>query len=620
MNFVKATYPYFIQTWLLVAFLFGFSGYNAQTYFSVKENYLRNKPSSAAVNADFVNAYPDTTVSNFAFTAARNFGGNLGLASAPYFFQRRTEEPGFIFFRPFFSNDRIHSADVKYYRSEGPFAELIGIAGTGKFQMFKLLFSHTPAGKMNFTLRLNQYTSGGFYKRQESRITNLYLSSNAQSKNQRTGYYFYVLHNSVSNLENGGIRDTLLNARTALQTKSLLSVRLTAADRSNKQSRVEFQPYWRLQKSKDSLSPVEQILSLQSSFDDQSYRYRDQAIARDGFYTNRFRDSLSTLDSAHVRQFRNGLSYHLSDRYKRWGLELAYRNEITQVWQWTDDLMINDIVKTHVFFNPGLKDSMQRLSLQAKASQVLRGYNAGDVMYQAEGDWNINVKRGTRFFVAGSFENRRPDQQFLKWQSNHFRWEEGFAQQQKTELELILQVRNFLRVNFLRQNIHNLLYFNEQALPKQLQGTAKNTAIAVSVAKVLFRHLGLFAEHRIQQSTAATVLRFPSQITTARLFYTGNLSKNKLQLNFGTQLQLYQNFSPYSYMPATQVFYLQSTVNTGVFPYLDVYLSGRIRPVSFFVKLENILANVVGYNYFLQTAAFQPASALRFGISWMFFD
>ncbi len=616
----KTTYLKIIQTGVFLSSLFWHSNTIAQTYFSVREDYLRSKSSVDPVSEEYRNTYPDTTVNKVAFYSVRNFGGNTGLPSAPYLFQRKSQEPGFIFYRPFFNSDRIHVSDVRYYRTTGPFAELTGIAGTGKLQMFRLLFSHTPAEKMNITLRLNQYTSGGFYKRQQSRITNLYLSSNFEGSRHRAGYYFYVLHNGVYASENGGIRDTFLNSKTALQTKSLLAVRLSAANRNNRQTRVEFQPYLRLQREKDTLRNTDHLLSLQFSFEDQSFRYQDRGIATDGFYNNRYRDSLYTMDSAHVRQFRNGISYLLKDRKKGRGLELGYRNEVSQVWQISDDLIINNIVKGMGYLHPRLKDSLQRLSLQGTAWSVFNGYNAGDLAWQGVADWQINVKKGTALSLAGGFENRRPDQQFLKWQSNHFQWQEAFAQQQKTELELAFQFRGFFGLKVLQQNIHHLLYFNEQALPQQLQGTARNTALSLSLAKVIFRHLGLFAEHRFQYSSAASALRFPGQVTTARIFYAGNLSKNKLQLNIGAQVQLYQGFLPYAYMPATQVFYLQSAVRTSTFPYVDVYLSGRIRPVSFFVKAENLLANILAYDYFLQPGYFQPNAAIRLGISWMFFD
>lgn len=577
-------------------------------------------PAKSPLLGSYTNSYPDTSVTQLPLIADRNFGGNIGLPSAPYFFSRQTDEAGFIFFRPYFNSDRISENDVRYYRTTGPFAELSGIAGTAKFQMFRMLFTHTPGNKANITLRLNQSTSDGFYKRQQGRMSNLYLSSNYESDNKRIGYFFYVLHNGIYNAENGGLRDTFLTEQTALQTKSLLPVRITSANRNNKQTKVEFNPYLRLNRRMDSTTKVNHFLSLQSSFEGSSFRYTDKASATDGFYNNFYSDSLQTKDSASLRQFRNGITYHLKDGKGGKGFEISYRNEVSQLWQMTDQVMINNSVQAKAFLKQGLKDSLRFLFLNAQAWQVLNGYNKGDVCMQASAELLLDPKKNTRLNFAAGFQNRRPDQQFLHWQSNHFYWQENFSQQQKTEVELAFIWRRFFRIGLLRQHINHLLYFNEQVLPEQLKGLAKNTSATISIDKVFFRHLGVFAEYRLQSSSAAPVLRFPGSVTTARLFYAGNLSKNKLQLNLGAQLQLYQSFTPYAYMPATQVFYLQSKVETGTFPYVDLYLSGRIRPVSFFVKAENVLANLTGTNYFLQLGYYQPATAVRLGISWMFFD
>jgi len=620
MMFSNMTYRIPFLTWLFAILFFGCSFLKGQTFYSVRENYLQSKSPDAAVTQTFKNAYPDTSISDLAFFTPRNYGGNIGLPSAPYLFQRQNEEAGFIFFQPFFNSDRLRTEDVRYYRSAGPYAELTGIAGTGKLQMFRLLFTHTPKDKLNITFRLNQYTSDGFYKRQQGRMSNLFFSSNYEAKNKRSGYYFYVLHNGINTMENGGIRDTFLTEQTALQTKSLLSVRLSSATRINKQSRVEFQPYFRLNKTADTTKQISHFLSLKSSFESQSFRYLDRGLKNDGFYDHFFQDSLVTNDSATLRQFRNGIHYHLKDARRGMGLELGFRNEVSQLWQQSDQIFANNSVQTKAYFNPSLKDSLQSLSLQASAWQVLSGYNKGDVSIQSEAAWRLHKIKNVKLLLAGGFENRRPDQQFLNWQSNSFRWQEGFSQQQKTEIELGFQWNRIFRLSVLRQHINNLLYFNESALPAQWEGLAKNTAVTFGLSKVIFRHLGLFAEYRMQTSTAAEVLRFPGSVTTGRIFYSGNLAKNKMQLNFGAQIQWYQSFTPYAYMPATQLFYLQSQVRTTDFPFVDLYLSGRIRPVSFFLKAENILANLLGNTYFLQVGYYQPDAAIRLGITWMFFD
>ena len=139
-------------------------------------------------------------------------------------------------------------------------------------------------------------------------------------------------------------------------------------------------------------------------------------------------------------------------------------------------------------------------------------------------------------------------------------------------------------------------------------------------SKVFLKHLGIYVSHTYQQTSAAEALKVPAQISVAKLYYQGNLSNNALQLNIGTQLRFYQSFNVYAYMPSTQVFYVQNSRNSGNFPYVDVYLSGRMRPVTFFVKLENILAGYAGYDYFLVAGYYQPELAFRMGITWQFWD
>jgi hypothetical protein len=93
-----------------------------------------------------------------------------------------------------------------------------------------------------------------------------------------------------------------------------------------------------------------------------------------------------------------------------------------------------------------------------------------------------------------------------------------------------------------------------------------------------------------------------------------------LQLNTGAQLDLYSSFYGYAYMPSTQMFHLQHSIKTAEYPFVSIYLNARIRPVTIFVKVENILQNYVGTNYSFVPGYFQPDRCFRFGLSWMFFD
>ena len=112
----------------------------------------------------------------------------------------------------------------------------------------------------------------------------------------------------------------------------------------------------------------------------------------------------------------------------------------------------------------------------------------------------------------------------------------------------------------------------------------------LTFSKIFFRHLGIVINHVYQKSTEQEYIRMPENISTLNLFYSSTFFDNNLQLQFGSQLQSYQSFSAYGYMPSTQVFYLQNeSFKTQFYPFLDIYLNARIHPVSFFFKVENVL-------------------------------
>jgi hypothetical protein len=254
------------------------------------------------------------------------------------------------------------------------------------------------------------------------------------------------------------------------------------------------------------------------------------------------------------------------------------------------------------------------------AQQVISGYNAGDVLYKGDLNFLPNRSKRTQFYATVSFENRRPDEIYMQWSANNFYWQTNFRQQQKFELLAGAQVGKWLSVSMVQQNIHNYLYFDSLALPEQHIGMVLNTSLSVSLSHVFFHHLGTRIEQRVQMTNKTDIQRFPSQYTKLNLYYTGSLFHNALQLNIGTQVQLYQGFTPYAYMPSTQIYYLQNKANPGAYPYTDVYLSGRIRPVTFFIKMENVLRELGGINYYLVAGNYQPERAFRMGLTWLFFD
>jgi hypothetical protein len=610
--------------------LFGFFLFqlfaSGQVFFSNNPKYLRSKTEQNNLITNFKYNYPDTSVFFLTDYFPRNFMGNAGMPSPEYIIKYGTEDIGFRFFNPPLTNDRFSSKEIPYYRSVGPFARLTGIAGSKELQIFDMMFTHTYKDKLNITVGFRRYTSKGFYRRQQTYTNNLYLSSNYETRSRRAGYYLFVLNNSNKGNESGGLVKERLSDTSVLQLKELLEVRVQHANRDNRETQVMINPYFRLNKRSDSTHNLNHYVQLKSKFSDRSFQYKDNGIGSDKFYNVAYLDTNVTHDSSHVRQYINSLDYAMISRTGNAGLSIGYRNEINQVWQYYDSTIVNHLAQADFMHRFKLNEedtSATGRFAEAKfnSQYVINGPNVGNFKAETNILLSFNERKKRRVYFDLLWESRNADQMARNWYSNHFVWTgRSRSPVEQFQARLGATLGPLIKVQLTQQNITHYVYFDQLAMPQQYMGTITNNAIELQVGRVFAKHLGLYLDHIYQSSSKASIVRLPGNVTTARLYYTGNIARNNLQLQIGTQVQVYESFTPYAYMPATQSFYLQNSVKTASYPFVDIYLSARIRPVSFFLKVENVAQGLVGNDYYLVEGYYQPDRAFRFGLTWMFFD
>jgi hypothetical protein len=312
---------------------------------------------------------------------------------------------------------------------------------------------------------------------------------------------------------------------------------------------------------------------------------------------------------------------------KKLNASAGYKNEISKVWQqkqsvFVNHMLVGDLVyRTDLPFNDSLHKHQRTFESSFNAQAAFAGYNAGNYKAESNSILVLNATKKREVFLNALYERRTPDYIYNNWTSNHFEWSNnGYRPQDQFQLKLGAYLGKFISASVFYQSVYNYLYFDQVAFPRQYNNYIQNTGVTLSYTNVFFKHLGVGLSNTFQNTSNTYYVRIPPNVTTAKLFFNGNLFRNNMQLQIGAQLQVYQSFYGYSYMPATQVFYLQNTTATGTYPYLDVYLNARIRPVSVFLKVENVLQGFAGNNYFFVPGYYQPDRAFRFGISWMFFD
>lgn len=609
---------------LTLVILFCTKGFS-QVYYSTNPNYILQKSEQNNLISLFHPNYPDSSVEHLSDFFSRNFMGNIGLPSPRYIIDYGTTDIGFKLFSNPQSINLFKEKDVEYITTKGPFASMNGIAGSKQLQILKLQFTTTFKNKLNLNLKFNRYGSVGYYLRQQTFINNFYLSSHYTAKNKRSGFYSYIFNNGTKNYENGGLKQDSLSDFDLTQSKDLLPIKITSAINNNKEYKLVFNPWFKLNKLADSLSSFNHYLQVKTKLHFNSYKYKDDKSGSDNFYNLFYLDTVKTYDSTRVFQLINDVNYTILKANSNFGLSFGYRNETNKVLQKADSLFYNDMITTDFVFRKLIqtKDTSNKNSSKLEsyfnAAYIFYGANTGN--YKIESKTNLTLSKSKTVYLNLLFENRNADYIYNNWISNHFQWfNNGFRPQGLLQAKLGYNYKKSLTLSTVYENTYNYLLFDNLGYPRQYNNTLHTLSLNAGYTLILFKHLGLYLNEIYQTTSNTSYVNIPSSISTARLFYTGNLFKNNLQLQIGGQCQYYSSFYGAGYMPATQVFYIQDKVKTGEYFYTDVYLNARIKPVQFFLKVENVLQGIAGKNYALMPGYYQPDRAFRFGLTWLFFD
>jgi hypothetical protein len=614
---------------LIANFAFAQSRYSNDLY------YLTSKYENAFnLSNPYQIAYPDTSVKNIHNYASRNFLGNIGLPQPDYIMRPVSEPLGFNLYKLPYAMNMFTEKKVEYYRTKGPFASLTGIAGSKNDQMFKLLFSHTIKKKLNITLKFDRYGCTGYYLKQQTFTNNFFMSTNYSNKSNRYGFFGYLLIDKMKHQENGGIKYDTMFTDYPLINKQLLPVNLNYAKRDTRLVTTSFNPWVKLNKSNDSTG-YSHYIDYKFKYKGNYYWYTDGGGKPEGNYADWYLDSTKTNDSTHLSQFTNQINYTFKINKPGIGLNAGYSKEHSILHQHNDTVFTNDIAYASLFINKFLlnKDSSRilankRIYSNFSYSNILRGPNKTDykLEWTTKLDFGLNekglaTKRTNSVYLNFLLEQRHPDFIYNYWHINNYQWENSFKPVKYWQGNM--GVRNYvsgLSFNVLWHNYFNYLYFDSVANPKQLKTIISNWQYNINFDKVLFKHLGIRANVFYQTTNNKKIIKMPGLTGMGALYYTGNLFKNALQLQVGVQGEYYQAFQANAYNPALNQFYIQTKDTVGNYPFVDVFLCARIKPVQFFVKVENVLYGLMGSNYSMVPGYIQPDRSFRFGITWLFFD
>ena len=363
----------------------------------------------------------------------------------------------------------------------------------------------------------------------------------------------------------------------------------------------------------------------------------DFSLSGPGFYNHFYNDSLTTSDSTFHRILSNTLQLMLDENPNRktdFGAKIFVTHELTRyvfnkpvdtIFTADNDTIIDDLVSRHyndISVGASLVHTVGKgWNWIFKGKTWLSGYRAGDILLSGEITKFIPGRKEPSFIsVAGRFSLTEPDYYYQHFASNHFIWENDFSKIKELLATLDYNNPNLgLDVRAFYSVLTDYIYMDNDTMPAQF---SKGMLLMGGVAR---EHLVLGPFNSIQTlayqfASNRFVVRIPDIAYFTSTFMAFTLVKDVLTMEAGFDFYYNTSFSAYAFMPATGMFYNQDVCKLGNYPYLDAFITARLKRTRAFFKVEHPYAQMIGKNYFNVLHYPMPGMAIKFGLSWSFYD
>ncbi|MFT3754133.1 MAG: putative porin [Paludibacter sp.] len=562
------------------------------------------------------------------FSIANSFNGNLGSPIQSKLYFDRPENSDFIFATPYYPY-LMNVQHVTFYNTKTPFSNLGYITGgTGKRDEdnFKFLFTANANKKLNFGTTIDYLSSPGEYMTMGvSRFSGSLFGSYDGKHYTAKGM---LATNSMKNQESGGLKNPA-DILTGLSA-SIMPVNMAGQSNFtqnvfyyNQQYSIGIERPVRINQDSVRMDyvPVTRF-GHTFKYDDVRKRYYENSVERT-FYRNTYGIGTQTKDTASLQTITNNLSISMEEEFNKWmqfGLTAYLENEIQRYVYTRDNVLNLDFMTTTKVGGVLSKQRGRRFRYNVLGELSFLGYKAGNVLLEGNVGGFFKLWKDSISLVANGFvRSDKPSWYLSHYESNHFRWDNDFANVYRTHVGGTFSIpTRSLSLDVSVENITQYVYFDSLAMPTQHAGNIQ--VLALNLKKDF--HLGKFAlENNVvyQVSSVPEPLPLPNLVLFHNLYYDDKWF-NVLSVQLGANVRYHTMYYAPSYMPATGQFYAQSTTKVGNYPVLNVYANFHLKRTRFFIQYYHLNNKFMKGDYFSMPGYPINPAIIKTGISWNFYD
>lgn len=193
----------------------------------------------------------------------------------------------------------------------------------------------------------------------------------------------------------------------------------------------------------------------------------------------------------------------------------------------------------------------------------------------------------------GHFSNSNVPYLLKHYISNHFAWDNDFGQTRRFRAGGRINLpRTATTLSAGVENVQNLVYFNDMALPAQCGGSVQ--VFNVSLQQNF--EFGIFNwQNRLTYQTSSddAVIPLPKLAVYSNLYIRFKVA-NALDVQFGVDCDYYTRYKSVAYQPATMAFYNQREKDCGNYPFVNAYLNFKLSKTRFYIMFSHVNQGLFG--------------------------
>ena len=301
---------------------------------------------------------------------------------------------------------------------------------------------------------------------------------------------------------------------------------------------------------------------------------------------------------------------------------------VLKTWASADYVSYNSIYKTQATttFNQAVHahalTTQKGFQLEATGHLYLLGWNQGDYFFKAKA--GVNLLKNLGVFAAYTSQIYRQQMNAERFNTNYLRFYQNLRNSASNALSAGLHYNNrFCITEILAQTgtVSNYLYLNSNNVFQQI-----NSIQFAQLSGRINLKLGIFyidQRFSIQTHNSKENLPLPAFSGATAAYIQKAIFKKAMLARMGLEVYYFSKFNAYSYNPMLAQF-KPGNETTGNYPLGDFYVSGEVKTVTFYLKMEHINQYATNYGFaetynITQQYPIEPLR-FRFGIVWKFYN